>query len=193
MENYISVGITGGIGSGKSYVCEIIQSMGYPVFNSDLEAKNIINSDQEAITFITNLFGDGAYKKGKSDSSFIAEKVFDNSELREKLNQFIHPKVRERFHEWATSTDSKIVFSEAAIFFETGAYKNYDYMVLIIAPHQLKVDRVIKRNNLTQKEVESRMDTQWPDEKKIPLANFVINNDEVEPLLPQIVKMLESI
>lgn len=193
MENSISVGITGGIGSGKSYVCEIIQSMGHPVFYADQEAKNILNSDDEAIAFVSNLFGHEVYQNGQIDRKQIAKKVFENNELREKLNQYIHPKVRQRFHQWVKDSESKIVFSEAAIYFETGAYKQFDFMVLVIAPQQLKIERVMERSNMTKEQVQARMDAQWSDEKKIPLANFVINNDQIEPLLPQIVKMIDSI
>ena len=174
-------------------VCQIIQSMGYPVFYSDHEARIIIDTDQNVVASIKKLFGEEAYKNGHLNSAFIAEKVFQNDSLREQLNQIVHPKVRQRFDDWATSSDAKIVFSEAAILFETGAYKNYDHMVLVIAPHELKIKRVLKRDDTTKEQIESRMDAQWSDEKKIPLAQFVINNDEVEPLLPQIVKMVEAI
>ena len=193
MKHYISVGITGGIGSGKSYICQVLETMGYPVFYSDQEARDIIENDPRAIAFVTSNFGDEAYKKGKLVRGYIAKKVFEDDSLREKLNQFIHPLVREHFSNWANDQDAKIVFSEAAIFFETGAYKNYDQMILVTAPHKLKIERVKKRSGLTEEQIMSRMNAQWPDEKKIPLADFVINNDQKEPLLPQIVQMLEAI
>lgn len=193
MKNYISVGITGGIGSGKSYICQIIQSMGYPVFYSDAEAQTILQSDSETISLVKSIFGEEAYQNGELVKSYIAQKIFENQYLREELNQLVHPKVRDRFYQWAQQSDSDIVFTEAAILFEAGAYKNYDYMVLVTAPHELKIERVMKRNNFTRQQVEARMNVQWPDDKKAELANFIINNDQKEPLLPQIVKIIEAI
>ncbi|MBD3637079.1 MAG: dephospho-CoA kinase [Crocinitomicaceae bacterium] len=193
MKNYISVGITGGIGSGKSYVCQIIETMGYPVFYADAEAKKIINEDPSAIRAVTSVFGTEAYNKDGLNSTYIAQKVFKDNSLREELNAIIHPRVRQRFNDWALKSGSKIVFTEAAILFETGSYKNYDFICLITAPYDLKISRVKKRSGLSEEEIKSRMDSQWSDEKKIPLADFIIINDESEPLLPQVVNMIKQV
>ncbi|UKN02977.1 dephospho-CoA kinase [Paracrocinitomix mangrovi] len=193
MKTYLSIGITGGIGSGKSYVCRIIEAMGYPVFYSDQEAKNITNSHPKAIEQITILFGKEAYIDQALNSPFIAEQVFNDPNLRLKLNEIVHPLVRDKYFEWAESSGAKLVFNEAAILFETGAYKQYDKMCLIVAPKQMRIDRVKKRSGLSEEQILERMSSQWTDEQKIPLADFVINNDEKSPLLPQINKMIQQL
>lgn len=193
MKDYISVGITGGIGSGKSYICRTLEAMGYPVFFSDEQAKQLLLDDQEAILAIKNLFGDEAYLNGQLNKSFLAEQIFSNPDLRKKMNSIVHPLVRKRYAKWAEESDSPIVFNEAAILFETGSYKNFDFTLLVTAPEDLRIKRTMQRDGISEEEVRSRMSAQWPDNKKIPLATFVINNDEKEPLLPQIVKMIEQI
>lgn len=193
MKKYISVGITGGIGSGKTFVCEILEAMGYPVFYSDQVAKEIISSSSEAIAQIKNLFGENAYKGDELNRAYLAELIFNDPSLREKMNAIVHPLVRQAFEEWAGHQNSKLVFNEAAILFETGSYQNFDFTILVTAPKQLRIQRVQKRDDLSKEEIEKRMSAQWSDDKKRELANFVINNDEQEMLLPQINEILTSI
>lgn len=193
MKNYISVGITGGIGSGKSYICRTLEAMGYPVFFSDEQAKLLLVEDLEAIQAIKDLFGDRAYLNNQLNKSFLAEQIFSNPKLREEMNNVVHPLVRKRYSEWASNSDSPVVFNEAAILFETGSYKNFDYTILVTAPDDLRIKRTINRDGSSEEEIRSRMAAQWPDDKKIPLASFVIKNDEKEPLLPQIVNVLDQI
>lgn len=193
MKNYISVGITGGIGSGKSFVCRIIEAMGYPVFYSDAQAKRIISSDTEAVSAIKALFGEEAYIGNELNRPFLAEKIFSDPSLRSKMNEIVHPLVRKAFDNWATQSESEIVFNEAAILFETGGYKAFDKTILITAPQELKIKRVQQRDLITTEQIKERMHAQWADEAKIPLADFVINNDEQQPLVPQIVEMIESL
>ncbi|MCB9223545.1 MAG: dephospho-CoA kinase [Crocinitomicaceae bacterium] len=193
MTKNISVGITGGIGSGKTYVCRTLNTMGYPVFYSDEQAKQLLIDDTEAIAAIKSLFGDEAYLYGQLNRSFLAEKIFADLSLREKMNNIVHPLVRKRFNQWALRSESPIVFNEAAILFETGAFKNFDYTILVTAPVDIKIKRTMQRDGVSKEEVIARMNAQWPDEQKIPLASFVIINDETTPLLPQIVKILDQI
>jgi dephospho-CoA kinase len=193
MNNYISVGITGGIGSGKTYVCRTLEAMGYPVFFSDIQAKQLLVEDQEAIASIKKLFGDQAYIGNELNRPFLAEKIFSAPSYREMMNNIVHPLVRKRYSNWAEATDSPIVFNEAAILFETGSYKNFDFNVLVTAPINLRIERTMKRDGVSELEVEARMKAQWSDDKKKELADFIINNDEKEPLVPQIVNMLEAI
>jgi dephospho-CoA kinase len=193
MNNYISVGITGGIGSGKSYICQTLEAMGYPVFYSDEQAKDIISNNPEAIAAITEIFGDEAYLNGKLNKIYLAEKIFGDPSLREKMNAVVHPLVRQHFLVWASKTHSPIVFNEAAILFETGAYKNFDFVILVFSPEDLRLKRVMRRDGVSKEEVKARINAQWPDDKKIPLASFTINNDEKEPLLPQIVEIINQL
>lgn len=193
MDKFITIGITGGIGSGKSYVCGIIEAMGYPVFYSDFEAKNTLVSNNELIKEIKLLFGSEAYINSNLNKSFIAKRIFQDPDLRSKMNQLVHPKVRNAFKDFCKQSNSELCFNEAAILFETGSYKNFNKNVLITAPIELKIARIKKRDQLSIDEIQNRINSQWPDDKKIPLADFVINNDEKKPLLAQIVSMIKTV
>jgi len=181
------IGITGGIGAGKSMVSKIIESMGFPVFNSDEEAKKIINYHPEVKTELIALLDDSIYSVNGLDRPKLAELIFKNPMLREKVNQIVHPRVRESFDLFAlNNSSSKLVFNEAAILFETGAYKQFDSTILITAPLELRIKRIIARDNVSRQEIELRMNAQWPENKKEELASFIILNDEVSPLLVQV-------
>lgn len=193
MKDYISIGITGGIGSGKSYICRIVETMGYPVFYSDSEAKKIITSNPSAVTGLKELFGEEAYSQGNLNKDFLADQIFTNPALREKMNDLVHPLVRQEYHDWAKSTASKIVFNEAAILFETGSYKSFDKTILVVAPKELRVERVKKRDQANEEDILARMNAQWTDEKKKALADFVLINDEKTAVLPQLNVILAEI
>lgn len=193
MQSKITIGITGGIGSGKSIVCRIIGIMGYPVFNSDNEAKKILSQDPEVIDQIKSVFGDKAYVKGKPNRQYIASKIFNDNQLLNFINDVVHPKVKSAYEKWTNSQKSRLVFNEAAILFETGSYQRYSYNILITSPLELRIQRIIKRDSISRKDVEERIKKQWPDEQKIPLADFLIRNDEVNLVIPQIINTLESI
>lgn len=193
MENTITIGITGGIGSGKSFICQILSTMGYPVFYSDKVAKELMATDQELKSDIQQLFGDEAYfTNGELNRTHLASAIFNNQELREQLNALVHPKVRQAFTALKKSTSSDFIFNEAAILFETAAYKNFDKMVLVTAPKSLKIQRIKQRDQASEEEILARMNAQWSDEKKAPLADFIINNDEQQMLLPQIYEMIQQ-
>lgn len=187
-----TIGITGGIGSGKSFVSEIIQKMGYPVYNSDNESKKIVDSDLEIRQALNTLFGKDMFEAGTLDRVFLAEKIFASDEIRLQVNNIIHPKVRAYFNTWKENQESDLVFNEAAILFETGAYKTFDKMILVTAPLELKIERVMQRDHCTKAEVEQRMANQWSDEQKIPLTDFIVENDG-QPVLLQIEKIVTEL
>lgn len=187
------IGITGGIGSGKSYVSDIIKSMGFPVYHSDESAKSLMEINPVIKEGLLLLFGDSIYEKGELNKKKLAELIFESSELREKVNALVHPIVRADFAQWASNQSQEIVFNEAAILFETGAHTNFDATLLVISPEDLRIQRVMKRDNCTREEVLIRMAAQWSDEQKSSLATFQINNDSVSPLLIQVEKVLEKI
>ncbi|MFT4601931.1 MAG: dephospho-CoA kinase [Arenicella sp.] len=194
MKNIITIGITGGIGSGKSYVCRMLHAMGYPVFYSDKIAKDIMVSSSEAITEIKTLFGKQAYQPdGSLNKKHLSTLLFNDDSLRERMNQIVHPKVRRAFEEMAEESNSEYIFNEAAILFETGAHEAYDKMVLVTASKDLKIQRVMKRDDISYSDVEAIMNAQWTDEQKIPLSDFIINNNEKEMLLPQLAKLVEKL
>lgn len=193
MKDYISIGITGGIGSGKSYICRIVETMGYPVFYSDSEAKKIITSNPKAVSGLKDLFGDEAFSQGNLNKDFLADKIFANPALREQMNNLVHPLVRQEYQNWAIATGANIVFNEAAILFETGSYKNFDKTILVVAPEELRIDRVKKRDQVNEEDILARMNAQWSDEKKKALADFILINDEKTAILPQLNVILEEI
>jgi dephospho-CoA kinase len=187
------IGITGGIGSGKSYVSRIIKSMGFPVYHSDENAKLLMESNPVIKEGLQLLFGDSIYEKGELNKKKLAELIFESPELREKVNSLVHPIVRADFAQWASNQSKEIVFNEAAILFETGANTNFDATILVIAPEAIRIDRVMKRENCSRELVLKRIHSQWSDEQKSSLANFQIINDSVSPLLSQVENVLEKI
>lgn len=186
------IGITGGIGSGKSFVSEIIEHMGFPVFYSDTESKKLVSSDLDIHRQLVELVGDEVFVNGELNKPFLAEKLFNSESIRQTVNAIIHPKVQQRFEEWTHQTNSKLVFNEAAILFETGGYKRFDKTILVSAPEDLRIKRVIARDHSTAEAVKSRMATQWSDEQKAQLADFIVINDG-RPVLIQIENILTSI
>lgn len=193
MDSTITVGITGGIGTGKSIICRALSIMGYPVFYSDTVAKELLENDPETVKKVKQLFGDSAYIESKPNREYIASKVFVQPELRAALNSIIHPKVRDRFSAWTKAQNSSVVFNEAAILFETGAHKNYQFTILITSPEDIRLARILKRDDSSVDAVKKRMAAQWTDDKKIPLADFVIVNDEHKAILPQLSEILKKI
>jgi dephospho-CoA kinase len=187
------IGITGGIGSGKSYVSRIIKSMGFPVYHSDENAKLLLESNPLIKEGLLLLFGASIYEKGELNKKKLAELIFESPELREKVNSLVHPIVRADFAQWASNQSKEIVFNEAAILFETGANTNFDATILVIAPEAIRIDRVMKRENCSRELVLKRIHSQWSDEQKSSLATYQIINDSVSPLLSQVENVLEKI
>lgn len=187
------IGITGGIGSGKSTIAKVFTSMGFPVYNSDTRAKELINSDNELINSIKLAFGEDTYTSSGLDRKKMASIVFNNPKKLAELNSIIHPAVGKDFDTWANAQTSPFVLKEAAILFETGIYKSLYKTILVTAPQEIRIERVMKRDNTTREEVLSRMASQWPEEKKMELSDFVIDNSGRELVIPQVVEIVNSI
>jgi dephospho-CoA kinase len=187
------IGITGGIGSGKSFVTNIIEKMGYPVYYSDLRSKELTNTHPIIRQGLIELVGENVYFEGELDKKILASAIFSNDELRMKVNQLIHPIVRQDFEDWAKAQTSGLIFNEAAILFETGAYRNFDATVLIYAPIELRLKRVLKRDIITREEVLARINNQMNDEEKLKMTPYAILNDGERPLLKQIEEVIEKI
>lgn len=186
----LRVGITGGIGSGKSLVSKILKSMNFPIFNSDSEAKRIITENKELREELITLFGKEVYSNKELNKPFLANIIFNDDIALKKVNALIHPKVRHSFEEFAAIQKSRIVFNEAAILFESGGYELMDHVILITAPEELRITRVMNRDNVSKMEVEARMSKQWSDDQKRKLTNLEIVNDEKRPLVNQIEDIL---
>ncbi len=187
------IGITGGIGSGKSFIANIIEKMGYPVYYSDVRSKELTNAHPLIRQGLIDLVGENVYLGGELDKKVLATAIFSNDELRQKVNHLIHPIVRQDFEDWTKAQTSDLIFNEAAILFETGVYRNFDATVLIYAPIELRLKRVLKRDIITQEEVLARMNNQLKDDEKRKMTSLQILNDGESPLLIQIECLLEQI
>jgi len=171
------VGLTGGIGSGKTTVAQLFVDLGVPVYDSDIEAKKLMNSSKKLRKEIKSLFGKEAYKKKKLNRSFIAEKVFEDKKLLKKLNSIVHPAVRKHFKSWVKEQNAPYVIQESAIIFEQMNQDYYDKIILVTAPHELRIARVLKRDeNQDRSKIEKRMANQLPDSEKIDRSDYVIDN-----------------
>jgi dephospho-CoA kinase len=190
----IKVGITGGIGSGKSTVCEIFRLLGIPVFVADQEAKILMNSNAEVIEKLIHLFGKDIYTENRIlNRKKLAEIIFNNDIQREMVNQIVHPAVRTAFMNWIEKQDSPYIIHEAAILFESGFYKMMDYTLLVTAPEEMRIERVMKRDGIETKSIKDRMEKQWPDSEKRKLASFELVNDNRDLIIPQIIKIDENL
>lgn len=190
----LKIGLTGGIGSGKSIVSKVLEAMGHFVFNSDEESKMLMNQNPILVQKISELFGGEAYLNDELNRPFIANAIFANPELRAKMNSLVHPATREAFSEFCQRNNrEKFVFNEAAILFETGAYETFDKMILVTAPEDIRIQRVMDRDKVSEESVRARMKAQWTDDEKQILADFVLINDDKSPLLVQIENVLSQL
>jgi dephospho-CoA kinase len=193
MSKPLLVGLTGGIGSGKSTIAKVFKSLGIPVFNSDVVAKSIINKDAEVIDSITTQFGD-VYKNGELDKIMMASIVFTNDKALIELNNIVHPKVAEYFENWVKQNKiERILIKEAAILIESGAYKQMDKIIAVNAPVELRIQRVVSRDNSSIEKVISRINTQLSDEDRGEFADYSIDNGGVELVIPQVLEVYERL
>lgn len=188
----LQIGLTGGIGSGKSTIAKVLEKMGYPVFYADLEAKKIYHEDPVLKENLIQIIGQEVYVNGQLNTKLLAEKLFSNTQLKDHVAALVHPIVREAFVSWVKLQKASLVFNEAAILFETGAYQNFDANLLVVAPAQLRIERVIKRDALSEDQVQARIAQQWSDEQKMKLTPYLIHNDG-RPLLVQIEKLVNEL
>lgn len=185
----LKIGLTGGIGSGKTTIAEVFKQLGIPIYLSDNRAKALMLENESLRISIIRLFGNQAYVAGELNTAYIAEKVFSNHEELKKLNAIVHPVLQEDFEAWSAMQQSPYIIKEAAILFESGANKGLDKVILVEAPKELKISRVVQRDNVTQEDVLARMDKQWSDEQKRALSDYIIINDEKSSLLEQVLKL----
>ncbi|MCX8079825.1 MAG: dephospho-CoA kinase [Bacteroidia bacterium] len=180
------IGLAGGIGSGKSMIARLFQMLGSDVFNSD-EAAHQAYFMEGIREKIVSLLGPEAYlNKGEINKPFIRKRIFEDSSVREALNAIIHPCVGKMFDAFTEKSDKKIIIKESALLFESGIYKKCSENILVTSPMELRMARLKKRDGLSEDEIRKRMEAQWPDEKKIPLADYVIRNDEKHSVIEQV-------
>jgi dephospho-CoA kinase len=189
----IKLGVTGGIGSGKTTVCRIFNLLGIPVFSADQEAKEIMEHDPDIIAQINSIAGKDLYKDGTLGRSDLAGLIFNDQHILEKVNSLIHPVVIDHFKSWAIKQKAPYVIMEAAILFESGASEMVDKKVTVVAPAEERVKRVIRRSNLSEEQVMDRMRNQMDDALRIKLSDYVIKNSESDMIIPQILEIHEDI
>ena len=190
----ISLGITGGIGSGKSYVCKLLEERGMPVFYSDREAQEEMKANPLIRSFLLRLVGSDAFlADGSLNKVSIRNFIGRGPDFSAQLNDVVHPAVRGRFLDWKDSHRSSLVVMESALLFESGFRDTVDFAVLVSAPLETRIVRVMRRDGIARSTVERMMALQNSDEKLRKLCDFVIENDDTNPLEPQIDKMLRSI
>jgi dephospho-CoA kinase len=181
------VGITGGIGSGKSTVAAIFAELDIPIYYADKEAKRLMNYAKPLKTQIRNLLGIKAYHpNGRLNRAYVASRVFNNKSLLSQLNSIVHPAVRLDFDRWSTEQKSPYVIEESALIFEIKGQGFFDATILVVADKNLRIERILKRDKTSKKAIISRMQNQLSDEIKIPLADYIINNNDGDDLISQV-------
>lgn len=172
------IGITGGIGSGKTTISNMLREAGYPVFDSDFQAKQLYNSDINLISDMKKMFGDNIYKDGLLDRKALSDIVFKDKSSLEQLNSIVHPKVREYMNFQIKESKSDLFFVESAILFESGLYEYMDKVLAVTAPTSLRIERTMKRDNVTKEQVEARMKFQYCEDKRLSKSDYVISTDQ---------------
>lgn len=186
----LKIGITGGIGSGKSTVCKVFEILGIPVFYADEAAKTLMAENEEMRKALTETFGSQTFHTdGSLNRQYLSKLVFSKPQELEKLNQIVHPAVFKAFDDWVSKQKSAYVVKEAALLFESGSHRLCDLNVLVQSPDELKINRIMKRDRISREEVLARMAKQMTDIEKIPLADYLLQNDEKQLLIPQIVQL----
>ena len=188
----IKVGLTGGIGSGKTTVAKIFKQLGVPTYLSDDRAKDLMLNNQFLRESLISLFGDNVIVNGILNRSYISSKVFDNPNELIKLNALVHPFVQRDFDVWSASQSTNYIIKEAAIIFETGGDKLLDKILLVESPKYLKIPRIISRDTITETEIHKRMSKQWSDSQKRKSADYIIKNDEKCSLVCQVLKLHDT-
>lgn len=187
----LKIGLTGGIGSGKSLICKVFKCLGVPVYSSDTEAKNLLDEDASVKDRLIKIFGEEMYDaNGRLNRKMLADKVFNDANALEALNAVVHPAVRAHFLSWTEQhQEAPYIVKEAAILIESGAHKDVDEIVTVYAPEDIRIDRVMKRDHISKEAVVVRIKKQMNEEEKLKLADYVIYNDDQQLVLPQVVKL----
>jgi dephospho-CoA kinase len=188
----LKVGLTGGIGSGKSTVANLFKTLGVPLFDADASAKNIMESDAELQQNIKQFFGEESYIDGKLNRKYIANIVFNNKHQLEILNSLVHPATIRAAEHWMQQQKAPYVIKEAALFFEAGTANGLNYMVGVYSPQHIRIKRVMERDHVERQDVLARMDKQIDEDIKMKLCDFVIVNDEQQMIIPQVLQLHEQ-
>ncbi len=186
----LKIGITGGIGTGKSTICEIFALLGVPVYYADQAAKTLMATNSGLKQQLITTFGTATFtSKGELDTKYVANKVFNDENALQQLNALVHPIVLADFEKWCSQQHTPYILKEAALLIESGSYKQCDYTILVESPIALRINRLLNRDKSSEAQIRARIANQLPDEEKAKLANFLILNDEKHLLIPQIIAL----
>ncbi|WP_111682982.1 dephospho-CoA kinase [Winogradskyella tangerina] len=189
----IIVGLTGGIGSGKTTIGKYFESYGIPIYIADKEAKALMNRSKVIKRKLIQIFGESAYKNGRLNRPYLASKIFNNKSLLAEMNAIVHPKVASHFKRWLKRQDAPYIIKEAAIIFENNLEYQYDYIITVITDEDLRIERVMQRDDVTAEKVQSIIRNQLPDKEKIEKSDFVIENNDLETSAKQAFKIHQEI
>ncbi len=189
----IIVGLTGGIGSGKTTVAKAFKNLGVPVYIADVEAKKLMRTSKVIKAELTELFGEQAYLDNTLNKPFIADTIFNDKSYLERMNAIVHPRVAEHFKDWVNKQNTPYVIKEVAILFENGGHTACDYVITVTAPKALRIKRLLKRSQTTEKQIEAIMKNQWNDKDRIAKSHFVIENIILEDAVNQVSIIHEEI
>lgn len=190
----VRVGITGGIGSGKTIVSKLFVLLGIPVFSADIESKYLLNTSDYIRSKLVSLFGNDIYLPNHTiDRMKLASIIFNNESLLKQVNEIVHPAVHKKFMEWSEKQTTPFVLYEAAVLFENGRYSDLDYNILVFAEERIRIQRVMNRDHVNEEKVTERIRNQWADEKKMDLADFIIYNNSRELIIPQVLEIYKKI
>lgn len=188
----LKIGLTGGLGSGKTTVAGTFEVLGIPVYYADDASKTLMNEDQKVKAAIKNAFGNEVYPDGKLDRKYLAEIVFNDKKKLATLNSIVHPATLHDAADWIKKQTAPYLIKEAALLFESGSDKSLDYVIGVQSPLHLRLQRATKRDGITEEEVMNRINNQMDEEKKLALCDFIIVNDEQQMIIPQVLALHEK-
>ncbi|MBN2213525.1 MAG: dephospho-CoA kinase [Bacteroidales bacterium] len=186
----IKVGLTGGIGSGKTTVCKVFRQLGIPVYHADIQARMLSDADPDIRKALTGLCGKNIYTQSGLDRKRLSEVIFSNIDLLQKVNAIIHPRVIEDFNQWMTENhEDRYIIHEAAILFESGLNTLFNKIITVVAPEEIRIRRIMEREGVSEDYVRNIIRNQWPEKKKKSLSDYIIINDQKKLVLPQVLKI----
>jgi dephospho-CoA kinase len=183
------IGLTGNIGSGKTTVATCFEVLGIAVFNADKQAKLLMNKDVNLKQSLIAEFGKEVFLNNELNRKYLSKLAFNDDLVLKRLNALVHPVVQEAFEKWSIQQSGAYVIKEAAILFESNTYQSLDAIICISCPEEIRLKRILKRDDLSEKDVRQRMSHQWAEEKKISLSDYVITNDNSSLVMPQILSV----
>ncbi len=190
----LKIGLTGGIGSGKTTVASVFSSFGIPVYNSDIRAKWVMHNNTELIVSIKNLLGENAYLNGELNKVYISEKIFNSKDLLQQMNALVHPKVAEDFKLWCLeNSKASFVIKESAILIESQAYKSIDKIIVVNAPLAIRIKRVALRDNITEDAIQARINNQISENERNKFADYIIHNNSQDSLILQVKEIISEL